>query len=626
MNTERWGRVYELFDAAGKLAPADRRAFLDRACGEAASGLRDEVLDLLSQHDAASRDGFLEPPFPPGLDPEPPPALADHPRYRVLKKLGEGGMGTVYLAEHRVMERFVALKVIRPDVAARADLVERFGREVKAAAKLSDRNIVTVHDAEQVGDTQMLVMEYVEGTDLARWVKDHGPMPVPEACEAVRQVALGLQHAFERGMVHRDIKPQNLMRTPEGLVKILDFGIARVVSEVGIHGRLTGVQAILGTADYIAPEQVRDPQKADIRADIYSLGCTLHALLTGHSPCSTTSLARDPAPHGGDTPRPLAGLPAGLDAILRRMMAKDPAERYQTPIEVARALAPFANGATPGDHASIRPQGGPEYTVPRPPIGESVPVARPRWRWPGILGIALGAVLLGIGILNSGIVWRKPGRPGPVPKTDGKPLPDSIRQRAVVAEVEKLRGIVLLYEGVPGRPVFEVDLSNTGASDATLKYLAGLTGLQSLNLMSTAAGDEGLRHLRGNTNLQFLNLHRTAVTDAGLEHLCGLTNLRVLLLNGPRFGDEGLVWVERMESLANLDLSGTLITDAGLARVRKLPALLRLDLGGTRIGDASLRHLEKMPHLRWLSLYQTRVTDAGVGDLQRALPGVEITR
>src|SRR5262249_5313297 len=156
--------------------------------------------------------------------------------------------------------------------------------EVKAAAKLSHRNIVTAFDAEQAGETHFLVMEFVEGTTLGRIVEKKKQFPVAHACEYIRQAAQGLQHAFEQGMVHRDIKPQNLMLTPKGRIKILDFGLARFVSESAKDSGLTALGAVMGTPDYMAPEQAQDAHKADIRSDIYSLGCTLHCLLRGRPP------------------------------------------------------------------------------------------------------------------------------------------------------------------------------------------------------------------------------------------------------------------------------------------------------------------------------------------------------
>ncbi len=242
-----------------------------------------------------------------------PKELIDHPRYRVVAALGAGGMGTVYRAEHRLMDRPVALKVIRGDLLGNEAMVERFRREVKAAARLASHpNIVAAYDAEQAGETHMLVMEFIEGTDLARVVDRRGPLPVGEACEYTREAALGLQHAFEDGMVHRDIKPQNLMRTTRGQVKILDFGLARFASEVVSQGGLTAEGMVLGSADYIAPEQIHDPHAADIRADIYSLGCTLYFLLAGRPPFADGSLIQKLMAHSEKTPRPLAEVRADV--------------------------------------------------------------------------------------------------------------------------------------------------------------------------------------------------------------------------------------------------------------------------------------------------------------------------
>src|SRR5207253_4374689 len=203
-----------------------------------------------------------------------PAGLTDHARYRILVELGAGGMGVVYKAEHRIMGRTVALKVVAPHLTAKPDAVERFRREVTAAAKLSHPNIVTAHDADEAGGLHFLVMEFVDGISLDRLVGRRGPLPVQMACHFARQAALGLQHAFEKGMVHRDVKPANLMVTRKGQLKILDFGLARFARDAGAAGgrpaAATAANLVMGTPEYLSPEQASSPRTVDIRSDLYA--------------------------------------------------------------------------------------------------------------------------------------------------------------------------------------------------------------------------------------------------------------------------------------------------------------------------------------------------------------------
>ncbi|MFL5241602.1 MAG: protein kinase domain-containing protein [Gemmataceae bacterium] len=277
-----------------------------------------------------------------------PPELLDHPQYEVVSELGRGGMGVVYLARHRLSGRLEVLKVMNKELLARSGSKERFLREIQSAAMLDHPNVVKMHTAMEMGDLMVLVMEYVKGEDLAKLVKAKGPLPVPNACFYAHQVALGLQHAFEKNMVHRDIKPQNVILAKEGkkhLVKVLDFGLAKVVRERGDQLELTGQGQMLGTPDYIAPEQTLDASNADIRADIYSLGCSLYFLLSGHAPFNGKSLFEILQAHQSREAPPLTlerpEVPPELATLVTKMMAKDPALRYQQPIEAAQALAPF---------------------------------------------------------------------------------------------------------------------------------------------------------------------------------------------------------------------------------------------------------------------------------------------
>ena len=284
-----------------------------------------------------------------------PPGLADHPDYEILRELGRGGMGVVYLAQNRLMGRKEVLKVVSSHLLNRKGVLERFLREIRSAAQLNHRNIVTAYSATRVGESLVFSMQYVEGYDLAKLVDKSGPLSVPQACNFMYQAALGLQHAHEYAMVHRDIKPSNLMLARDGnkpVVKVLDFGLARVTSERAVDGGLTSEGQMLGTPHYVAPEQTVNAQKTDIRADIYSLGCTLYCLLTGHPPFDAPSLYELLQAHHSMDAKPLnfirPDVPVELAAVVAKMLAKEPERRYQTPAEVAKALTPFFKNGNVG--------------------------------------------------------------------------------------------------------------------------------------------------------------------------------------------------------------------------------------------------------------------------------------
>ena len=274
--------------------------------------------------------------------------LAGHPDYELIKELGEGGMGVVYLARNRVMDRHEVLKVVSSHLMNRRGVLDRFLAEIRNAAKLLHPNIVTAYSTSRVGASIVFAMEYVDGYDLSKLVKARGPLAVAHACNFVYQAALGLQYAHERGMVHRDIKPSNLIVARDGkrpVVKILDFGLAKATREGPVDGGLTHEGQMLGTPDYIAPEQISDARRTDIRADIYSLGCTLYYLLSGGPPFHGTSLYDILQAHHSMDAKPLnlarPEVPVELAALVGKMMAKEPERRFQEPKEVAQALKPF---------------------------------------------------------------------------------------------------------------------------------------------------------------------------------------------------------------------------------------------------------------------------------------------
>jgi serine/threonine protein kinase len=315
--------------------------------------------------------------------------------YLILDRLGEGGVSEVFKAWDTVMGRIVALKVLHQHLTDCPAAVRALQRELQAVTLLSHPNIIRTYEANQVGDLRYFAMEFVEGLDLERYVRRFGPLPIEEACEYVRQVATGLQHAHQLGLVHRDIKPANLFlsvpgggwngesffdrRTADSVIKILDWGLARIRLDGGSATDPAGLDAdaekgmLIGTADYIAPEQTSDPCLVDIRADIYSLGCTLYFLLAGQPPFRGGSLIQKLLQHQ-EAERPQLcevrpEVPEEVAAVVQRMMARRPEERYAIPLLAAGALRPFAAAAT------TRPGSSPNLVLPKKPSTAIIDIA-----------------------------------------------------------------------------------------------------------------------------------------------------------------------------------------------------------------------------------------------------------
>lgn len=308
-------------------------------------------------------------------------------KYKVLERIGQGGMGTVFLCEHKVMRRRAAVKVLPIAKAADPLSLDRFNREARVVASLDHPNIVRAYDIDQEDDLHFLVMEYVDGSSMQEIVKKTGPMSIRRACHYIRQAAIGLQHAHEvAGIVHRDIKPSNLLVDRSGTVKVLDMGLARFFHDEDDVLTKKYDDAVLGTADYLAPEQALDSHGVDIRADIYSLGATFYFLLTGSAPFKEGSVAQKLIWHQTRTPRPIRAerpeVPENLAAIITRMMAKSPAERYQTPGEVAAALSPWTTMPIPPPPEKEMPRlcpavQGNSFPVPDSSAGSTTPTVAP---------------------------------------------------------------------------------------------------------------------------------------------------------------------------------------------------------------------------------------------------------
>jgi tRNA A-37 threonylcarbamoyl transferase component Bud32 len=433
------GRLVDADHARVEVHVADCETCQSAAAGRNTGDTFTDLLAAARENRASANAATPLSAFAPTLEvggkvpPAIPPGLANHPRYRLLRPLGSGGMGTVWLAEHLVLGRSVAVKVIRPEFLARPEAAERFRREARAVAQLAHPNIVAAYDAEEAGGTHFLAMEYVPGENLMEGVRTAGPLPVAEACRAARDAARALAAAHTAGLIHRDVKPHNLIRTPDGSTKVLDFGLA--TAAVG-SADLTGPDAIVGTPDYIAPEQAEDPRAADARSDIYALGCTLYHLLAGRPPFADGTILHKLDAHRADTPASIHGLRAGLAAVLAKMTAKRPADRYPTAAAVADALEPFCE----------------------PERAASVNVRQPRRQWLIAIGILFGAFVLAAGIVV--IVRDKDGkevgrltaadgvRVEVVSTADGAGTPPAIpAERVLTGHVQRARQTVFSGDG-----------------------------------------------------------------------------------------------------------------------------------------------------------------------------------
>ena len=321
-------------------------------------------------------------------------------KYLLLDLLGRGGMGRVYLARDLRLNRLVALKILSQERMNNPRAIARFQREAKVGAQLQHENLVRVYDEGESNGVRYLVMEYIEGKNVGQLIGELGAIPWPTAARLGRQIALGLEHARLKELIHRDVNPCNILVTQDGTAKLTDLGLAIDLND---QDNVTREGATVGTFDYVSPEQARHSRSVDTRADIYSLGCTLYHMIAGRVPFPVTSLPEKLYAHQLHDPDPLAevapGVPEGLAEVVRKMMRKQPDDRLQTPLEVAHALEPYAVEAgwtaTPASSASaaLRPRlgvgrGAPDD--PRPPGRAGQGHGRDDRRGPVVLGVQPG--------------------------------------------------------------------------------------------------------------------------------------------------------------------------------------------------------------------------------------------
>lgn len=590
-------------------------------------------------------------------------------KYKLLELIGTGGMGAVFKAIRPDIGRVVAVKVLKPRSLKKSTGVPRFLREIQSAATLDHPNIVRAYDADEANGTYLLVMEYIEGRDLKNYITSDQPMSLPWICECMRQAALGLQHAAENGMVHRDIKPANLMVCQADsqlhpVVKILDFGLARFVSETEEDGGLTRVGQAVGTPDYIAPEQAQNSKSADVRADIYSLGCTFFELLTGQIPFPTENLTEkllqrvsQEAPRVR-TLRP--EIPREIDEIVARMMRRNPAERYATPAELAAVLWPHslagqsrARTGDAGSSGSADQQSDWEFAckdfqkfignlsddsrgsegsrsngVASSPSGISLggsvefssnrnPGDRRFWRVTSIVG--------GLGLLALAIAFFAPrSRPSGGPQS---PERESARRSKAVDDgqgdadespetgllVDLLSAGLSLQVEVPARTRGSQPWPHETSSSPRRhvlevdhpwelpKSLDAVVGVTAQ--LSPLISNDILERLRELPRLESVSLTGCSrLNDSSLVPLGRLKSLRNLALVDIPISDKGISELKTLEQLTSLTLSRNRINGTGLQQLVALPRLTSLSLDFNRLNPAGFRQLIQLPNVETLSL------------------------
>lgn len=620
-------------------------------------------------------------PAAPAQPPAAPPIPAQLGEYQLLESLGGGGMGLVYRARHVKLNRVVAIKTLSPTRLG-AGAQARFEREMRAIGQLEHPHIVHAYDARQIDGIPFLVMEYIEGVTLARLCREVGPHRTADACEIIRQAAEGLQYISDQGLVHRDIKPSNLMITFTGIVKILDLGLARFLMPDSQDEEMTAAGGVVGTASYIAPEQVSDSRLADIRADIYSLGRTLDRLLAGYAaPGEPHTVEQENFPAEGRQPdgrlcegRP--DLPAELRALLQRMLAERPEDRFAQPGEVAAAFGPFAMDAQldalvapflGGAADRARHKLGLPPVPPAGHVGSRVETAvtqasRPRRRkatfW--FLSVALACVLIALATTLAVVLRIQRGGGETVLHvpdasevtvsgngevrirvSDGSTAPPLTTdwERRVAEWALKTNARIHLFtrdgklhkidraESLPREP-FAIQLimvwSTLQVQDQDLEMISRLRRITGLSLEGVPITDVGLRQLSEVTSLKWLTLSDTQVTANGLAPLRKLEGLEILGLNGLAITDDAIPQLCAWKHLHSLFLSRTRITDAGLVSLAGVGQLKTLDLHGTAVSDAGLEKLKQIATLENLDVRDTRVTPAGIESFRKAVPRCEV--
>ena len=628
--------------------------------------------------DDTTGDARSTPRFAPPVDPA---EIGQIGPYRVLKQLGHGGMGAVYLGLDERLGRKLALKVMLPQYAANPAAKERFLREARAAAQITHDNIVTVYEADERDGVPFIAMQFLQGYALDEYLKKKGNPSIPQILRIARETAAGLAAAHKIGLVHRDIKPANLwLEAPNGRVKVLDFGLARPVDA---ESELTKSGAIIGTPAYMSPEQGRG-QKVDARTDLFSLGAVLYRLCTGKTPFEGPNVMAILTALGTDEPTPVRELnpsvPEPLALLIHQLLAKKPGDRPQSADEVVKRVRGMMEKPAASDVQTASPSTTQPNVVYVPiqvtmqpdsafadldvpdahSVEDSQPVPQRQKPRGKLIGIAAGFAAL-LALVIGGVIIVIKNKDGTetkieVPdgatvevKKDGKTVakvgptppttsPNATPDRKAAEYVLSVGGWVNVNVNGQDKEVksaamlpndaFQITSVNLNGikqvSDARLAIFKDCKNLTSLDLSGTQLSNTGLANFKECKNLTELFLSDTNVNDAGLAILKDCKDLYYVNLAKSQVTDVCLAQLKDCKKLSMLIMNGTKVSDAGLAYLKECNKLSYLNVSDTEVGDTGVAHLKDCTNLTYLTFRQTKVTAAKFEELKKAFPKCKI--
>lgn len=591
--------------------------------------------NLISSGDEAWSGRSSESPDQAANDPLVGQTVGKH--YQILACCGRGGMSIVYKAKDLNMARLVAIKfLLFEGKTARDQMMLRFQREARVVGSLDHPNVIAVHAFDFTADRQpFLVMDFAEGETLAERIARTGRIPLDRSIDIFIEICEGLAHAHEKGVLHRDLKPGNVIllseRYGDVTLKILDFGIAKLVdNSVSNTQQLTRTGDVFGSPLYMSPEQGLG-KSLTTSSDLYSLGCLMFECLTGLPPFLGKTAVETILKHQTEAPPSLKEMTLGeefpekLESIVSNLLAKEPGDRFQSALELGNTLkdlkkSGFAPGANAGNIAASTPN-----TIERSPI---------------VMAVTLAIALISIAILGLRVAFL----PKPLAQVRNETINDNARADQIIRELPKLSeteraDAQAVYEAKYTPGVREADYRGYRLSAQGFSELGKMKKLESLNLSQTPADDEAMKSIKDLRFLEGLILSCTKVTDEGVRTIAGLplfvldlghTNIsdraldilaqripgiQRLFIAGTSINDDGVESLCHLKDLHNLDLSQTRITDKALEPLSHLNNLEELNLARTNVSNRGIAHLKNLKSLACLELSETAVTDAGLGAL-----------